>query len=162
MRTGLLAILMAAVLFLFTGCAGCPECGSIRRDNDVTTVFTSETIVPEYQYFYNGEILHPKAILGVDKIYTLEGEYWTPIDLTQDQLSSWVQEIETRPTAADNQTGNFQGYVILDPQGTRAGIWYSRFDWGMFKFPGGNVIQAYQPRFRPGGGRFSNHEGSPK
>ena len=53
MRAIIMAILLAAVLFLLSGCAGCPECGAIRRDNEVTTVFTSETIVPEYRYFYN-------------------------------------------------------------------------------------------------------------
>lgn len=155
MRTAINAILLVAILALLGGCAGCPECGTIRRDNEITTIFTSETIVPGYQYFYYGEILMPKAILGIDKSYRVEGKFWTPIDLTQDQLSTWIQEIKTRPTGADHERGTFQGFAILDPQGTRAGIWYSRFDWGLFKFQEGNVIQAYPPDFRPGGGRFA-------
>ncbi len=155
MKTAIYSILLVGFLFLFAGCAGCPDCGSIRLENEITKIFTSETIVPGYQYFYYGEILYPKAILGIDKGYTVEGKFWTPIDLTQEQLNTWVQEISTRPTGIDPLTGGFNGYAIRDPQGNRVGIWYSRFDWGLFKFPGDKVIQAYPPSFSPGAGTFS-------
>lgn len=159
MRKAIRSIFPVVVLFLLAGCAGCPDCGSIRLNHEITKIFTSETIVPEYQYLYYGEILYPKAILGIDKRYTVEGKFWTPIDLTQEQLNSWVQEISTRPIGVGTLSDSFNGYGIQDPQGNRVGIWYSRFDWGVFKFPGGNVIQAYPPSFSPGSGSFIRRSG---
>ncbi len=159
MRRTLQAILLAGFLILLSGCAGCPDCGSIRMEHEVTRIFTSEEIVPGYQYFYYGEILSPKAILGVESDYKVVGEFWTPIDLSQDQLTSWVQEIKRRPTGIETLTNSFNGYGIRDPQGNRVGIWYSRYDWGVFKFPGDKVIQAYPPAFRPGSASFLGRSG---
>ena len=148
---------LGGVLFLLGGCAACTDCGTIRKRNEVTTIFTSNTVVSGYNYFYNGEILYPKAIMGVDKGLTLEGTFWTPIELTQNQLTSWVREIGTRPNSsiATGVNGRFEGFEILDPQGRRVGIWYSNFDWGVFKFPEANKILAYSPSFSPRAGAFS-------
>ena len=159
MRTAIQAILLAGFLFTLAGCAGCPDCGSIRLEHDVTKIFTSEQIVPGYQYFYYGEILSPKAILGIAKSYRVEGKFWTPIELTQDQLTSWIQEIKRRPTGIETLSNSFNGYEIRDPQGNRVGIWYSRYDWGVFKFPADKVIQAYPPAFRTGSGSFMGQYG---
>ena len=148
---------LAVALFLLGGCAACSDCGALRKRHEVTTIFSSYTVVPGYNYFYNGEILYPKAIMGVDKSFTLEGTFWTPIELTEEQLTRWVTEINSRPgnNSAAGVNGRFEGFEILDPQGRRVGVWYSNFDWGVFKFPEENKIVAYSPSFRPVSGSFS-------
>jgi len=159
MRTTGQLLVLAAMLFLLGGCAACPECGSIRQKNEITEMFISETIVPDYRYYYNGEQARPKAILGVDKRYTLDSKFWTSIELTRDQLASWMAEIKRRRSGSGFNQGSFQGAEILDPQGVRIGIWYSRYDWGTFKFPGGGQIQASVPSFRGSGGFSRNGSG---
>jgi hypothetical protein len=42
----------------------------------------------------------------------------------------------------------YQGAYILDPEGQVVGDWYSKKDWGIFEFPGNNVIIAHPPRNR--------------
>lgn len=150
-------ILIAVFLPLFGGCAVCTDCGNLVRKNEVTTIFTSLELVPEYNYFYNGPFQRPKAILGIDKSLSVEGKFWNPVELTQDQLTNWVQEINTRPQAgsAAGVNGQFEGFEILDPESKRVGIWYSNYDWGVFKFPGENRIIVYSPSYKPGAGSFS-------
>ena len=46
--------------------------------------------------------------------------------------------------------GRYQGAYILDPERSVIGIWYSKLDWGVFNFPGENVIIAYPPSLKPG------------
>lgn len=142
---------------LLGGCAACTDCGALKQRHEVTTIFTSSRVIPEYHYFYNGEILYPKAIMGIDKRLTLEGKFWTPIDLSQEQLTRWVAEIGTRPknSFATGVNGRFEGFEILDSQGQRVGIWYSNYDWGVFKFPEEDKVIAYAPSFKPGSGSFS-------
>ena len=120
-------------------------------------LFTSFQVVPEYNYFYNGPPIRPKAIIGIDKDLIVEGKFWNPVELTTEQLTRWVKEIETRPHGGNSAgvDGRFEGFVILDPEGTRVGIWYSRYDWGVFKFPGDGRIIVYSPSYKPGSGTSS-------
>jgi len=148
---------LAMILFLLGGCAACKDCGTIKKRHEVTNVFTSNNVIAEYNYFYNGPFNTPKAIMGIDKRLMLEGTFWTPIDLTKEQLTQWVAEISSRPGSVSGAgaSGRFEGFEILDPDGVRVGIWYSNYDWGVFKFPEENKVIAYSPSFRPGSGAFS-------
>ena len=150
----LLLLIIASGL---AGCAGCQDCGSIRRNLEVTRYFLDERIDPDLNYYINGQETHPWAIIGIDRGYTLEGRFWSPVDLTQEQLSLWMAHIRTRGMQAIANYGTFRGFDILDPDGVRVGVWYSVYDWGSFRFPGDNVIQISAPAVRPVPGSFSRN-----
>lgn len=143
----LLLLLLLLPLFLW-GCATCEDCGRISESHRATRVFTSLEILPEHNYFYHGELLDPVAILAIRDSYRLQGKFWTPIDLTQEQLDRWVRDAERRPLDGDASPrygGRYQGAEILDPQGRLVGFWYSRYDRGTFRFPGDRTVIAYPP-----------------
>jgi hypothetical protein len=150
-------IILCVVLLSLWGCADCPDCGSISRDSTVAQFFLDEQIEPDFRYYFNGERTHPRAIIGIHRRYTLEGRFWTPVDITQEQLSSWMDYVRTRGIPAIANYGVFRGFEILDPDGTRIGIWFSVYDWVSIRFSDDNVIRLSVPALRPGTGTFSRN-----
>lgn len=150
-------LLLSVFSVVLTGCASCPDCGSLRKSFAVAQFFLDEQIAPDFIYYINGEETHPRAIIGIDGRYTLEGRFWTPVDITQEQLSGWIDYIRTRGMQAVASYGTFAGFEILDPDGARVGIWYSVYDWVSVRFPGDNVIQISAPTLRPAAGTFSRN-----
>ena len=135
------------LLFSIAGCAQCPECGSLRQSHEVTQLFNSGKPVEGYNYYYNGPLSRPDAILGLDEQFTLQGQFWTSIDLTQAQLSMWVQDINTH-RSLDPEI--FRGAEVLTPEGKRAGVWLSHFDWLPTRFLEDNIVEVWAPRVRHG------------
>lgn len=154
MRSLLRVIGMIGIAVAMIGCAQCLDCGSMKKLHEITQIFMDEKIVPGYRYYINGEEDHPKAVVGIAETYRLEGKFWAPVDITQDQLSTWMKRYREVPTSTNIGDGAYKGIEILDPEGVRAGIWFSIFDWAVIKFPGDNVIQISDPSMRPGSGRF--------
>lgn len=145
MKPLLRVIGLFGIIVIMGGCAPCPDCGSMKKLHEITQIFMDEKIVPGYRYYIYGEEAYPKAIIGIDEVYKLEGKYWEPIDITQAQLSGWIKQYKQVPTSSNVTDGNFKGIEILDPNGLRVGIWFSVFDWAVIKFPGDNVIQLSTP-----------------
>jgi hypothetical protein len=155
MRLPLFVSLLLGLSLLINGCAPCTDCGAMRESHEATRIFTNEKILPNHNYFYNGEINFPKAILAIDNSYRVQGKFWTPIDITQEQLSRWINYTRTAPpdfdaSASLKYKGRFYGAQIFNPKGKQVGVWYSKLDWGVFKFPEENVILVYPPSVRPG------------
>ena len=149
MNIHLMKVFWIFLLLVLTGCARCPECGSLQQRNEITILFNNEELVEGYSYYYNGRSSAPTAILGLDEKYTLQGQFWTAIDLTQEQLSTWVRAIQT---TRKRERGQFRGAEILNPNGERAGIWFSNFDWVTTRFLEENVVEVFAPAVRPGAG----------
>jgi hypothetical protein len=145
---------LIGVVMVMSGCTQCLDCGSMKKLHEVSQIFLDEKIVPGYQYYINGEDDHPKAIIGIDETYRLEGKFWTPVDITQEKLSYWMKRYREIPTSTNISDGSYKGIEILDPNGIRVGIWFSLFDWAAIKFPGDNVIQISTPSRLPGTGKF--------
>ena len=135
------------LLLLLAGCAQCPECGLLRQSHEITQLFNNQELVEGYNYYYNGRFSGPEAILGLDEKYTLQGQFWTPVDLTQEQLSIWIRDIQT---TRRSEPGTFRGAEILNPSGERAGVWFSHFDRLTTKFLEDNTVVISHPRVRDG------------
>ena len=142
------------LLFLSNSCAVVnTNRGTIREHHDVTRVFRSYQVIPEYNYFYYGVYLEPDTIMGIDKKYTVKSKFWTPVALTPEQLKTWVIALDRKrgdTYFAKQYMWRYQGAYVLDPKGVVIGIWYSKLDWGVFDFPGDNVIIPFQPSLKPG------------
>ena len=152
MKPLLSVIGLLGILVMLNGCVQCTDCGSLRKQHEVYNTFMHEEIVPGYRYYIYGEKDHPKAIIGIDEAYTVDGKYWEPVDITQEMMSYWIKRYSEIPSAANIQDGSYKGIEILDPNGVRVGIWFSLFDWAVIKFPGNNVIQISTPDRRPTAG----------
>ncbi len=139
-------VLTFSMLATIAGCAG--NYGKLVRDQEVNTAFKKSRVLPDYNYYYSGPHDKPIAILGIHKDYSLkEGLLWNAIDLTDYQLSKWIQ------LNASDEIHNFRrsyyGYSVNDAEGTRIGIWYSLRTYTTITRGPGNEVIVYTPN-RPG------------
>lgn len=139
--------------FSLGGCVVCQECGSLRPRHEVTNLFLNNEIVPGHRYYYNGRSQWPSAIMAIDSSYTIKAEFWKPVELAGQELSEWLQSAAN--WKGSNMT-NKQGAEILNPEGERVGIWFSKYDNVITKFLGDKVIQVYPPSYRAGQGMGSS------
>ena len=149
MRSIVLNLVLVGVMATLLGCAPCEECGSLKRQHEITNLFMNNEIIPGYDYYYNGRDQWPSAIMAIDPIYSIRSDFWKPVGLQGEELSVWLRETtiwkESRRT-------RLNGAEILDPSGKRVGVFFSKFDNLITKFEADNVIQVFPPSFRAGEG----------
>ena len=121
-------IQLAAGILMISLLAGCAankvareNSGSLKLSTEVSQVFQTYKVLPQYRYYFAGSDTKPTAIIGIDPNYTLDTAVWqAAVDLTPGQLQNWVQQmLGFQPPAR-----TFGAY-ILDGKGQSVGIWYS-------------------------------------
>jgi hypothetical protein len=144
----LLAVYALFALFLMiSGCAGSGSHGSLQRNQELNQQFLSYKVLPDYTYYFSGGYDKPNAILGIHKDYQLVPGLWQSVQITPGLMEKWIRTIAPE----DYRKGGYFAAYILDPEGKRAGIWYSIQDFTTVKFPGDNKIEVYTPDlFQPG------------
>ena len=76
MRFILLPLLLATIALTLMSCAPCEECGTLKRQNDITVFFQNSEIVPGYRYYFSGRTEWPSAVMALDASYTIKSEFW--------------------------------------------------------------------------------------
>ncbi len=130
-----------AVLIIISGCASSGNRGTMKRDQELNQQFLSYQVLPDYTYYSSGGYDKPNAILGIHKDYQLVPGLWQSAEISSAQLEKWIRTIAPE----DYRKGGYFAAYILDPDGKRAGIWYSIQDSTTVKFPGENKIEVYTP-----------------
>ncbi|MEN6332177.1 MAG: hypothetical protein ABFD57_09330 [Smithella sp.] len=96
--------------------------GKIVPDNEATEVFETYKVSPDFNYYISGSDVYPNAILGLNKAYTLDSTLWKKVELSQANLQEMVTDMKSK--ARDIGQNQF-GFVVLDNQGKKIGVWYS-------------------------------------
>jgi hypothetical protein len=157
--TGLIRALCLLVLAgLLSSCmtTALQNAGTLKESNDITRKYRSLTIDPNYSYYWSGTELNPDAIMGIDKKLTVQSKFWHQVDLDKKQLEYWViwgDRQFPEDGFSRRYMGRYMGAYILDSEGNVVGDWYSKKDWGIFEFPGNNVIIPHPPKNRAGSQR---------
>ncbi len=151
MNKTLLLVVVIFTVLLGSGCAKkCTDCGKLEKSADVTRMFHQYEVIPEYSYYANlPDHNPPEAIAGIDRKYTVRSKYWKPVDLTGKQLEGWVNWARRDHNMYDdywNITIDYRGSKILDPSGVQIGVYYSKLQWTILKFPEDNVIELSRPQ----------------
>ena len=150
MKSTLLMLFLVGISFGLTGCVTCQECGSLKRNHEITRLFMNNEIVPGYSYYFNGSTQWPSAVMAIDSNYSIMAQFWKPVELEGQDMSSWLRnavnwkgELNTKKNGAE----------ILSPEGVRVGIFFSKYDNLITKFQSDKVIQVYAPSYLAGQGR---------
>lgn len=135
--------------FFITGCAQCPECGRITNSVDVAKEIRLGEMNPDYNYYlYWRGGFAPVAIVGLDKRYTVESEFWKPASPTEKEWQSWAQEYNTTRGYYDDYYGTnmyYRGYTISRPDGMQAGIYYSALKQVRIRFLEDDTVEVSVP-----------------
>ena len=131
MRMGfLLMIVTALAASLFSGCAGLPRYVELSRDFSVEPVFTNRVILPQYRYYYTGPEHEPTALLALNREWTLDGLYWTEIDLPETQLKKWLRQFNLARGGIDDGAHmriSYDGMRVPGPDEREIGAIYARY-----------------------------------
>lgn len=146
--SGLILFSVIALAGLIAGCGGGGNFGTLQRNQELNQKFLNSEVLPDYNYYISGGYDRPNAILGVHKDYQLVSDLWEPVQMNTAQLEKFIQAID--PESYRGPVGYFAAY-ILDPNGKKAGIWYSIQNTTTVKFLGGSQIEVYTPsNIQPG------------
>jgi hypothetical protein len=87
--------------------------------------------------------------MAIDSNYSIKADFWKPVDLEGDELSAWIKSTTLwKPS----HRSRLNGAEILDPNGKRVGVFFSKFDNLITKFEADSVIQVYPPSYKAGTG----------
>ncbi|MEJ2101083.1 MAG: hypothetical protein P8X68_14065 [Desulfobacterales bacterium] len=148
-------IQMAAGILMIGLLAGCASnkvarenSGSLKLSSEVSQIFQTYKVLPEYRYYITGSVTKPHVIMGIDQDYTFDSPLWqAAADLSPEQLKKWVDQM----LGFQIPTRTFGAY-ILDPGGKRVGIWYSPYpDVPVEVHPDKRIVVIYRTSFPKAG-----------
>ncbi|MBW2672553.1 MAG: hypothetical protein JRD89_03940 [Deltaproteobacteria bacterium] len=115
-----LHIICVLVLLVSAGCAGlhARDYGRIIPDGDVTEAFGTYQTDPDLTYYISGSDVYPNAIMGLNRAYILDSTLWKKLKMTPQVLRELVTNMQMKATIQ-------HGFVLVDPEGNRIGVWYS-------------------------------------
>jgi hypothetical protein len=132
------AAISSLVLAVLGGCAS-PNYGSLQTSSEITDLFENGRILPGHRYYYSGFAQIPDAIVGIDQRYTLRSRVWSYFNPTSDMLRNWVFRM------VQVQSARTRGAVILAPDGSRVGVWYSSLQQTSVRIAGQNEVVIAPP-----------------
>jgi hypothetical protein len=140
-RTIPVVFLLITITIVFGGCA--ENYGRLQRSEEVDELFKGYQVLPDHNYYYVGPEGRPDAIMGIQYEYTLETTQWTQFKASDDILKKWVDTINFYHNTGVQYYP--YGFFILDPAGSRLGIWYSIWDWTTVMMKDDKRIQVFPP-----------------
>ena len=129
--------------------------GSMKADAAAKKAFEEGKMLMDHTYYYlGGSIVEPDTIIAIKKGYTLrENRIWSKVeDMSDRVIRGWIQAWKND----GHQLSELNGGVLLAPDGTQVGIWYSHFPGSVVMMPIPGVLDVFQPHpivgDRPGQG----------
>lgn len=132
-------IVLCLAMLCLAGCGG--SYGRLTRSNDISKAFENHEILPDHAYYATGPEARPTAILAINRSYTLKPGLWRSVDMTSELLKRLVDAMTDQLGFSPATLGG----VITDPQGKRAGVWYSLYSRTTIRFEPENVIVVSLP-----------------
>jgi hypothetical protein len=138
-------ILILVMVMGVAGLAGCSGTyGRLVVNSDTKALFERNEVLPDYHYFHSGLAPHPRAIIGLHKDYTLQSDYWSPVDMTTEKLDRWLgfQHPNKKYLIGNN------GLDILDSEDRKIGVWFGLKDgrdWSVIKMVDDRTVNISLP-----------------
>jgi hypothetical protein len=138
---------LAAVCVFFAGCAGY---GRLQWSDTASQAFQNYEMTEGYRYYYSGRGNKPSSIIGIDPAYEFSPDvHWNEI------APSDFRRMVDRMFAEYNYLA---AAYILDPNGKRAGVWYSYIWDAVVKFDNGRIyVFSPEPADVKGNGGSSDN-----
>ena len=132
---------LIGVTAIVVGCTA--SYGRLVRSRGVDDQFTRYEVRTGHRYYSFGSQNAPMAIMGIDGDYTLTTSVWTPIEDPVPAL------IKARVEGMTDQLGfspaNYGG-LLLTPDGSTFGVWYSPYTNVVIRFGENNTVSVSPPR----------------
>ena len=97
--------------------------GSLRPSPETESAYLSFQVDPGMRYYLSGPDLHPNAIIGIRKAWTLESDLWKPLDLDPKKLHELIFNIKSYGMGAGIMPSGYE--IFDDGKGKKIGDWFS-------------------------------------
>jgi hypothetical protein len=136
------AVFLAIFLAGLSGCSG--TYGRLVVNSDVKALFERNEVLPDHRYFYTESSTWPRVVIGLHKDYTLQSDFWRPVELTPERLNRWLK------FPGDNRLVfmSSNGSDIFDKEGRKIGVWYAlkdTRDWGVVQMIDDKTVNIILP-----------------
>jgi len=118
----LAAIIAPSIVIMVLGACSTVNYGQLKPDHEVTQAFKNYQILPNLKYYYRGTSSSPIAIAGIKENYELDSNLWVKIDPDSNEFQALIEKVSLQGSGS---VVNPWGFIILDPSGREAGVWYS-------------------------------------
>jgi hypothetical protein len=118
----LAAIISSSIIIMALGGCSMANYGQLKSDKEVTQAFENYQVLPNLKYYYRGTYSRPIAIVGIKENYELNSNLWVKIDPNSKDFRALIEKVSLQGLGS---TANPWGFIILDPSGKEAGVWYS-------------------------------------
>ncbi|HVO64917.1 MAG TPA: hypothetical protein VMT12_00410 [Syntrophales bacterium] len=116
-----LVIIVIVLIAVFKRQAG-KRFGKIRPNGNITEAYTHFKVNPDLNYYTSGSDVHPNAIIGIDKAWTLESDLWKKKNLDSQSMKELVQGMQAK---AAERILTLHGFDIFDDHDMKIGDWFS-------------------------------------
>ena len=130
-------IFSASAMVAAMGCAA--NYGSLQQNTEVHQAFQEFEVLPDHLYYFQGLESQPLAVAGIHQQYHLNAKLWQQFDPTAPALENLIERLIIRYGYKP------RGFVILDHDGNKIGIWYSSFYWATVQTGANNDIVVLSP-----------------
>ena len=115
------SIVPVFVLALFLAACATANTGGVRRSPEVAQAFETYQVNPDFNYYHYNQENNPYAVVGLLKDYFIKDPDWRPFDPNSDKYQKVIDLVKSFPDYYNFPYGSY----IVDPQGSRIGMWYS-------------------------------------
>lgn len=127
----------ALALVILVGLAGCAgNYGKFNRDEEVWHAFENNQLSTDYKYFHNSHHNTTYAILGLDPKYRLQSKFWREVEPNTEEFRNLAIRLW------EDYNRYRYGANLLDPAGTKIGVWYSSVYIASIRFYGDNQVEV--------------------
>jgi len=132
-----------ALMVLLAGCV--PQGDTFNWNGDVGRMMATDHYLQDYNYYYDGSKMLPRAVIGVKKGYHLQSKIWQPINLTESQLRDWQLQVLAGTNPANAVP---EGAELRAADGTLVAVWLgynSDYTWSKTDISGDKTVIIYPP-----------------
>ncbi|MBW2412606.1 MAG: hypothetical protein JRF72_22635 [Deltaproteobacteria bacterium] len=131
------AVLSAMLVISAMGCA--QKYGSLQQNAEAHQAFQKYVVLSDYVYYFQGLESQPFAIAGIHQRYELNARLWQQFDPAAPALENLMDRLIIRHGHEP------LGFIILDHNREKLGIWYSSFHWATVQTGTDNHIIVLSP-----------------
>lgn len=126
--------------FLMSSCvAGTSSSGGLQRRLEVEKLFDSGTLLSNHSYYSEGPSSEPNAIIAISNEFQLQSNLWSKMEWNAKELAATVRWMRIGEFGLCRTDGG----VLLAPDGTEIGIWFSKRNNSIVRQPAPGVVEVY-------------------
>lgn len=115
-------LVIVAVFLILFGRRIRAQYGSLKPSAEIGTNFEQYRENPNLTYYSSGPDIYPTAVMGIEKVVTLDSKLWKKRTFKDEEFKKLIQGMQHKVSQLNLR---LHGFAVIDKEGKRVGEWYS-------------------------------------